>query len=54
MVIHVVSPPDFSPVLLVGGGLLVPHSLSGPHVIKQLTQTTVPGQGGQFQPVCLH
>ena len=40
--------------LLVGGGLLVPCSLPGPPVIKQLMQmvTVVPGQGGQFQSVC--
>ena len=40
--------------LLVGGGLLVPCSLSGPPVIKQLMQmvTMVPGQGGWFQSVC--
>ena len=37
--------------LLVGGGLLVPYSLSGSPVIKQLMQmvTMVPGQGGRFQ-----
>ena len=44
---------SFQP-LLVGGGLLVPCSLPGPPVIKQLMQmvTMVPGQGGQFQSVC--
>ena len=54
VVTHIVSPSDFSPTLLVGGGWLVPRSLPGPHVIKQLTQmvTIVPGQGGRFQPVC--
>ena len=37
----------------VGGGLLVPYSLSGSPVIKQLMQmvTMVPGQGGRFQSV---
>ena len=50
---HVVSPFDLSPALLVGGGLLVPYSLSGSPVIKQLVQmvTMVPGQGGRFQSV---
>ena len=51
---HVVSPFDLSRTLLVGGGLLVPCSLPGPPVIKQLMQmvTMVPGQGGRFQSVC--
>ena len=51
MVRQVVSPCDLSRTLLVGGGLLVPCSLPGPPVIKQLMQmvTMVPGQGGQFQ-----
>ena len=51
---QVVSPFDLSRTLLVGGGLLVPCSLPGPPVIKQLMQmvTVVPGQGGQFQSVC--
>ena len=51
---HVVSPLDLSRTLLVGGGLLVPYSLSGSPVIKQLMQmiTMVPGQDGQFQSVC--
>ena len=51
---HVVSPFDFSRTLLVGGGLLVPYSLPGSPVIKQLMQmvTMVPGQGGRFQSVC--
>ena len=42
---HVVSYFDLSRTLQVGGGLLVPCSLSGPPVIKQLMQivTTVPG-----------
>ena len=48
---HVVSHFDLSQTLLVGGGLLVPCSLPGPPVIKQLMQmvTKVPGQGGRFQ-----
>ena len=43
-----VSPFDLSRTLLVGGGLLVPCSLPGPPVIKQLMQivTMAPGQGG--------
>ena len=51
---HVVSPFDLCRTLSVGGGLLVPCSLLGSPVIKQLMQmvTTVPGQGGQFQSVC--
>ena len=51
---HVVSPFDLSQTLLVGGGLLVPCSLAGPPVVKQLMQmvTVVPGQGGRFQSVC--
>ena len=51
---HSVSPFDLSRTLPVGGGLLVPYSLSGSPVIKQLMQmvTMVPGQGGQFQSVC--
>ena len=50
---HAVSPLDFSRILPVGGGLLVPYSLSGSPVIKQLMQmvTMVPGQGGRFQSV---
>ena len=42
---HVVSPFDLSQTLLVGGGLLVPYSLSASPVIKQLMQmvTMVPG-----------
>ena len=44
---QVVSPFDLSQTLLVGGGLLVPSSLPGPPVIKQLMQmvTMVTGQG---------
>ena len=51
---HVVSPFDLSRALPVGGGLLIPCSLPGPPVVKQLMQmvTMVPGQGGQFQSVC--
>ena len=47
-------PFDLSRSLPVGGGLLVPYSLSGSPVIKQLMQivTIVPGQGGRFQSVC--
>ena len=50
---HVVSPFDISQTLPVGGGLLVPCSLPGLPVIKQLMQmvTVVPGQGGRFQSV---
>ena len=48
---HAVSPLDLSRTLPVGGGLLVPYSLSGAPVIKQLMQivTMVPGQGGWVQ-----
>jgi len=51
---HVVSPFYLFQPPLVGGGLLVPYSLSGSPVIKQLIQmvTMVPGQGGRFQSVC--
>ena len=47
----VVSPFDLSRTLPVGGALLVPLSLAGPPVVKQLMQmvTMVPGQGGRFQ-----
>ena len=47
---HVVSPFDLSRTLLVGGGLLVPCSLPGPPVIKQLMQmvTMVPASVGGF------
>ena len=50
---HVVSPFDLSPTFPVGGGLLVPCSLPGSPLLKQLRQmvTMVPGQGGQFQSV---
>ena len=52
MVGHVMSPFDLSRTFPVGGGLLVPCSLPGPPVIKQLMQmvTVVPGQGGRFSP----
>ena len=51
---QVVSPCDLSRALLVGGGLLVPCSLPGPPVVKQLMQmvTMVPGQSRRFQSVC--
>ena len=51
---HLVSPFDLSRILPVGGGLLVPCSLAGPPVIKQLMQmvTMVPGQVGRFQSMC--
>ena len=51
---HTVSPFDLSPTLPIGGGLLVPYSLPGSPVIKQLMQmvTMVSGQGGRFQSVC--
>ena len=54
MVRHVVSPLDLSQTLLVDDGLLVPCSLPGLSIVKQLTQmiTMVPGQGGLFQSVC--
>ena len=51
---QVVSLFDLSQILLVDGGLLVPCSLPGPPVVKQLMQmvTVVPGQGGWFQSAC--
>ena len=54
MVGHVVSPFDLSGTLLVDGSLLVPCSLLGSPVVKQLMQivTMVPGQGGRFQSMC--
>ena len=54
MVRQVVSPFDLSGILLVGGGVLVPSSLPGPPVVKQLMHmvTMVPGQGGRSQSVC--
>ena len=50
---HAVSSFDLSQTLLVGGGLIVLCSLSGPPVVKQLMQIVivVPGQGGQLQSV---
>ena len=50
----VVSPFDLFGTLPVDGGLLVPCSLAGPPVLKQLTQmvTMVASQGGWFQSVC--
>ena len=51
---YVVFAFDLSQTLLVGGSLLVPCSLPGPPLVKQLTQvvTMVPGQSGRFQSVC--
>ena len=48
---QVMSPFDLSRPLLVGGGLLVPCSLPGPPVVKQLMKmaTKGPGQDGRFQ-----
>ena len=46
MVRQVVSPFDLSRTLLVGGGLLIPYSLPGPPVVKQLVQI-VTGESGQ-------
>ena len=49
---HVVSPFDFSQTLLVGGGSLLPCSLPGPPVVKQLLQmvTMVLARVGGFSP----
>ena len=51
---HAVSPFDLSWTLLGGGGLLVPYSLPGSLVIKQLMPVVTKGhdQGRQFQSVC--
>ena len=51
---HVVSHFDLSRTLPVDGSLLVPYSLPGSPVVKQLMQivTMVPGQGGRLQSVC--
>ena len=48
---HAVSPFDLSQTVPVGRDLLVPCSLPGTPVLKQLMQmvTMVPGQGGRFQ-----
>ena len=54
MVRHVMAVFNLYRTLPVGGGLLVPCSLTGPPVIKQLMQmiTMVPGQGGWFWSMC--
>ena len=54
MVGHAKSLLDLSRTLPVDGSLLVPCSLPGAPVIKQLMQMVamVPGQGGRFQSVC--
>ena len=51
---YVLSPFDLSQILPVGDDLLVPCSLAGLAVVKQLVQmvTMVPGQGGRFQSGC--
>ena len=48
---HAVSPFALSRTPPVGGGLLVPYSLPGSPVVKQLMGmvTREPGQGGRFQ-----
>ena len=48
-----VFPFDLSRTPPVGGGLLVPCSLPGPPLVKQLMQmvTMVSGQGGLFPSV---
>ena len=48
------SPFNLSQTLPVGGGLLVPYSLPGSLVIKQLMPVVTKGhdQGGRFQSVC--
>ena len=50
---QMVSPFDLSQTLPVDGGLLVPCSLPGSPIIKQLMRmvTKGPGQGGRFQSV---
>ena len=50
---HAVSPFNLSWTPPIGGGLLVPCSLPGHRVVKQLMQvvTMVSGQGGWFQSV---
>ena len=51
---HAVSSFNLSRTLPIGGGLLVPYSLPGSPVIKQLMWmvTKGPDQGGRFQSVC--
>ena len=51
---HAVSPFDLSRNLPVGDGLLVPYSLPGSPVIKQLMGmvTMVPDLEGRFQSAC--
>ena len=51
---HVVYPFDLSRTLQISGGLLVPCSLPGPPVVKQLMQMVamVPSHGGWFQSGC--
>ena len=50
---HLLSPFDLCRILVVGGSLLVPHSLPGPPVVRELMQvvTIGPGQDGWFQSV---
>ena len=52
---HAVSPFDLSRALPVGGGSLVPYSLSGSPVIKQLIKWLLwfLAQGGRLQSVCV-
>ena len=52
---HMTFSFDFSQIILFGGGLLVPYSLLGSPVIKQLMQmvTLVLDQDGRFQSVFL-
>ena len=51
---QVLSPLTFPELFWLVEAYLVPCSLSGPPVIKQLMQmvTMVPGHGGRFQSVC--
>ena len=50
---RLLSPFDLARILPVGGSLLVPHSLPGPPVVRELMRvaTVVPGQGGRFRSV---
>ena len=50
---HLLSPFDLSWILVVGGSLLVPRSLPGPPVVRELMQvvTIRPGQGRRFRSV---